>query len=254
MNQLNISGFLLKRLIIPLLLLASIFIIISFFIINQSFKITWQELFLNLGVTFLGIIITVSYVNWILNEHENKRWNDVHINIDNRIRGFLVGTITTFREGFGIGIEAFSDDFNNSIDLFDTNTGVSTVTCKEIINIGENILIPSISSSITNLNRREWLDFMKKIQLLQETLIRLVDLFSNKIEPNTFSKLLKIEDEIAEVLRIYTLLSDYYGVPDENIPPNALKYKPDIYRKMKVHMENIISLDVELMKKMTKRL
>ncbi len=253
LNRLKNSEFLLKRLVLPLAVLAVFSIITSFFIIKQSFYITWKSLFLNLGVTSLGIIITLSYVNWILNEHENKKWKDVQISIHNRIKRYLIGTIITFRVSFGFNLNVYSNDFMESFDLTDTFTDVSPELCEEIINIGEKVLRPAISPNIKNMNQEEWYQFTKNIEVLQKEIVRIVDLFlfANKIEPKIFSDLLQIEDEIDAFIKFYYAIPNFYGLPDEKISnKKALKYKTHLYDNMEKYTDNIISLTVGLIKKM----
>jgi hypothetical protein len=252
-NQLKNSEFLLKRLVLPLAVLAIFSIIVRFFIIKQSFYITCKALFLNLGVTFLGIIITLSYVNWILNEHENRKWKDVQISIHNRIKRYLIGTIITFRVSFGFDLNVYSSDFIESFDLTDSYTDISPELCEEIINIGENVLRPVISSSIKSMNQQEWIQFAKNVEVLQKEIVRIVDLFlfANKIEPKLFSDLLQIEDEIDAFIKFYYAVPNFYGLPDEKISnKKTLKYKSDLYDNMGKYIDNIISLTVGLIKKM----
>jgi hypothetical protein len=247
------SEFLLKRLVLPLAVLAVISLLVSFLIIKQSFYITWKSLFLNLGVTSIGIIITLSYVNWILNEHENKKWKDVQISIQNRIKRYLIGTIITFRVSFGFDLDVYSSEFMEKFDLTDTFTDVSPERSEETINIGENVLRPVISSNIKNMNQEEWYQLTKNIEVLQKEIVRIVDLFlfANQIEPKIFSDLLQIEDEIEAFIKFYYAIPNFYGMPDEQITnKKAYKNKTHLYNNMEKYIDNIITLTVGLMKKM----
>ena len=233
--------------------MAIISLIISFFIIKQSFYVTWKSLFLNLGVTSIGIIITLSYVNWILNEHENKKWKDVQISIHNRIKRYLIGTIITFRVNFGFDLEIYSSDFMKTYDLTNTFTDVSPELCEQIIYIGENVLRPSIHSNVNNMNQEEWYQLAKNIEVLQKEIVRIVDLFlfANQIEPKIFSDLLQIEDEIEAFIKFYYAIPNFYGMPNEQITnKKALKNKTQLYKNMETYIDNIIMLTVGLMKKM----
>ena len=246
-NRLKGSEFLLKWLITPFAILTVISLISSFFIVNQNYYITLQGLLLNLGVTFLGIIITISYVNWILNEHENKKWKDVQININDRVKRLLISTTTTFRMHFGFSKDVYSSDFLESFDALDSYSDVSPELCEEIININENILKPVVSSKIRNMNQDEWFRLTKGLEILQKLIVRIIDLFANKIEPNVLADLLRIEDEVEEILNTHHTFPDFYGVPDYKIPASALKNKDRLYGKMEKHVDNIISLTVKLM-------
>jgi len=140
-----------------------------------------------------------------------------------------------------------------SFDLTDSYTDVSPEFCEEIINIGEDVLRPVINSSIKNMNQEEWFQFTKNVEVLQEEIVRIVDLFlfANKIEPKLFSDLLQIEDEIDAFIKFYYAVPNFYGVPDEKITnKEALKYKSHLYDNMGKYLDNIISLTVGLLAKM----
>ena len=208
---------------------------------------------MNLGVTAIGIIITLSYVNWILNEHENKKWKDVQISIQNRIKRYLIGTIITFRVSFGFDLDVYSSEFMEKFDLTDTFTDVSPERSEETINIGENVLRPVISSNIKNMNQEEWYQLTKNMEVLQKEIVRIVDLFlfANQIEPKIFSDLLQIEDEIEAFIKFYYAIPNFYGMPDkEIINRKAHKNKTHLYNNMEKYIDNIITLTVGLMKKM----
>ena len=208
---------------------------------------------MNLGVTSIGIIITLSYVNWILNEHENKKWKDVQISIQNRIKRYLIGTIITFRVSFGFDLDVYSSEFMEKFDLTDTFTDVSPERSEETINIGENVLRPAISSNIKNMNQEEWYQLTKNIEVLQKEIVRIVDLFlfANQIEPKIFSDLLQIEDEIEAFIKFYYAIPNFYGMPNEQITnKKAYKNKTHLYNNMEKYIDNIITLTVGLMKKM----
>lgn len=250
------SEYLIKMLVLPLAIFSFMLLLVSFFIFNLNFYSTLQDFMLNLGVTFIGIIITVSYVNWILNKHENKKWLDVQVNIHYRIKKFLEGTISTFRLNFGFGLEVFPPNFFDKYDMIKEGMGLYKYTdnqkeiFKEVINVGENVIKPEIGSKIRSMDQKQWILFAKYFVEGQERLIRIIDLFGNKIEPELFSDLLLLEDSINVYLEFYGAFPDFFGVPDSNIPPKALKHKKELYDNMKLSITNILSVTLRLMKKM----
>ena len=53
----------------------------------------------NLATGLLSIIVTVSYVDWILRKHESHRWSGTDIRISQRLEVFVNALISGIRSG-----------------------------------------------------------------------------------------------------------------------------------------------------------
>jgi hypothetical protein len=80
-------NFLLKWLVLPLSILTVSFLVLAYIT-------PWQGLFINLSTTFLGILITVFYVNIILHEHDKQRWSGVTNHVYKEIEKLAHGSIS----------------------------------------------------------------------------------------------------------------------------------------------------------------
>jgi hypothetical protein len=74
-----VPGWLIKILIIVVLLL-----LIGYFSLSDTSK--WEDLLLNLAIAIIGIVITLSFVDVIINKYESKKW----LNLKTRILDQLV--------------------------------------------------------------------------------------------------------------------------------------------------------------------
>ena len=81
-----------KYLFTRLVLLLSV-LAIAAFVLGYFFP--WQGLFINFFTTFIGILITVFYVDLILHEHEKLQWAGVTSRIHVRIERIANLTIST---------------------------------------------------------------------------------------------------------------------------------------------------------------
>jgi len=58
-------------------------------------------LFVNLGTTFVGILLTIGYVDIILTEHQRIRWAGALLRIGSRLDNFATIASSQFRIAFG---------------------------------------------------------------------------------------------------------------------------------------------------------
>lgn len=253
--------FLMKPLILPSLIFATVFIAGSFFVVSQNFRLTWQGLLSGLGVTFVGIIITVSYVNWVLKEQEMEKWKNVDIDIDGRIKNYLKNIIISFHMTFVmLSNKSTNKNYDEHIKkLFEKD--IEKRSIQEIIEMGNNVnekiehkMDPKRTGSID----QELLDnFVKEIQYFQETLLTMIDLFGNRIEPQTLHALLQIEDSLSTFIKL-KLQSTTLKIKLESLPSNSsLKLSEGLEKglnipltaskKLKEQSQEILRLTLELM-------
>lgn len=71
-NNYDKSNKIIPTWLIQLLIILVLLLLIGYFILPQSSK--WEALLLNLSVAIIGIIITFSFVDVIINRYESKKW------------------------------------------------------------------------------------------------------------------------------------------------------------------------------------
>lgn len=233
-----ISKYLWKRLVIPLALFSLFFALFALTIPSEN---PWQGICANLAVTFIGILLTVMYVDYILKQQEKGRWAGAKSLINRRIERFAIVASTQFRLAFGYS----SDIYKRDIDMNDP-----LIRRKEIIRINENILLPSLNNKIQKLDHADWKKLAKQLQLYWEGGEKLYEVFGNRIDPEIVTSILGIQDEIESILILYSTWPDIIGVPDEKLPFST---KTDL-RKNKSALENLISEHVNKILRLSSQL
>jgi len=205
---------LIKTLIIPLIIASAISIIIAFII-------PWQGLFVGLATTFIGILITIIYVDWILRVNEKKKWENVHFRLDMELTRFGIIAINEFRTAFNIGSEiVMSIDFSNPI-----------IMRKEMAQMAKIILVPNAGKKVLEMNQSDWNNLSNNLITVINEADRLINLFGNRMDPEIFSLVLEIREKALRIQSMYSLVPNLLGVSDKDLPISQKTHKPMIPEK-----------------------
>jgi len=202
----GLPSYLWKRLIFPLAFLTIIFLGLALFV-------PWQGFFINLTATFVGILTTLLYVDYILKQHEKSRWAPAKALIDNRIEQFANIAASQFRTAFGFP----SSVFDENVDMLDPAS-----RRREMARISQNVLMPAVTGNVRKLNQEDWQKLGRQLRITWEAGDRLCAVFGNKLEPDALSAVLDIQEEIGGILSLYSTFPDVLGVPDEKLPGKKL--------------------------------
>lgn len=223
--MISLPSYLWKRLIIPLALF-----VVTFFLLALFFP--WQGFFVNLAATFVGILVTILYVDFIIKQHEKGRWTQAKSLIEKRILNFATLSATQFRLAFGISykmIDKEAMDINNP-----SSVG------REMIRLSQNVLLPSVDSSVQKLDTEDWKKLISQLRITWEVADRLCSVFGSRIEPEKLSLIMEIQDEIWGIVSFYSTYPDVIGVPDDKLPP--IKGHSAISEKRA--MERVVSANI----------
>jgi hypothetical protein len=234
-----LPGYLWKRLAIPLA-----FLFIIFLILALSFP--RQGLFAGFTATFLGILVTVSYVDYVLRQHEKTRWARAKTLIDKRINIFADISISQFRIAFDVSYKVF----NQKAMDFDKLSSIRS----EMIRITKDILLPSVEKAIPRLGEEDWKNLVRQLRISYEYGDKLFVLFGNWIEPEKLSLIMEIQDEIEKILSIYTTFPDVIGVSDDKLPMkktgSAKADRMEFEKIVSCHVKNVLNKAISLLKKL----
>lgn len=234
-----LAKYLWKRLVIPFSLLILASLIIAFFV-------PWQGIFVNLTSTFIGILLTVLYVDYILRRHQESRWAQAKTLIDERINSFANGSSSQFRTAFKISHNVFNEEAINI-------NNPSSIR-KEIIRITEDIILPSVDLSVPKLKTEDWEKIASQLRITWEAADRLCSVFGNRIEPEKLSLIMEIQNEIWRILSLYSTFPDLIGVPNNKLPSkkngSAIADKRGMEKVIASNIKKILEKTILLLKKL----
>lgn len=212
------SRYLMKYLILPLFISFWVVLLISY---------PWEGFWVNLSTTLLGILITVTLIDYILRKHEARRWYGTRNKIYNRVMRFANNTTRHIRITFGFGM-----------NIFNTNITPTSDTARlETIRITKTHLIPNIETRIWRMDQQEWINFISGLESIKKENERFFELFGSALEPEIFSLLLSIGEQIEGLLLNYELIPEVFIGPNDPIPPGM----PPEYQTHKIHYYRVTS-------------
>ena len=101
--------------------------------------------FLNLAAGFVGSLVTVAYVDWILRRHKRELWTEADSRNLALLSKLASATITGIRTSFGYGTEVF--------DRVAMMTGSPEVMRKEVLRVAIHVLSPTAEARVAALNQ-----------------------------------------------------------------------------------------------------
>jgi hypothetical protein len=188
---------------LPLLVAAIIALVVGYFV-------SWQGLFINLFTTFIGILLTVFYVDIILREHDQHRWSTVTTKVNQRIVPFANRIISEFGSMF---VSAKAPMYQTSEVL----SGDEVRTEREVIRAAKFLLIPALPAAIEKMDQSNWKALMNTLSTIYREADELIDRFQSKMTPELLSAVLEIQDQIDNVSARYSLVPDILGVSDQEL-------------------------------------
>ena len=165
---------------------------------------------MNLAAGFVGSLVTVFYIDWILQRHEHDRWKDANSRIASRLRRLAAGTITGIRTSFGYGTEIFDQGAMAS--------GTDRSMHSEVRRVAANVLTPAATFKVAALDVAGWKGFAAHLQAAAAECGVLLDRFGHRLPPDTISTLLDLQQALESAQTFWQVFPDIAGVPKAQLP------------------------------------
>lgn len=166
--------------------------------------------FLNLAAGFVGSLVTVGYIDWILRRHEKDRWKDAHSRIDTRLRTLASGTITGIRTSFGYGMEVFDRRTMESTDAIAMRA--------EVLRVARDVLSPNAEARVAALDRAQWKSLVGHLQHSSAECGVILDRFGHRLDPATMTVVLDLQASLESAQIFWRVFPDIAGVPAVDLP------------------------------------
>ncbi len=199
--------FLLVGLVAPLAVASTVLILVSF-----RASEPWRSLLINLAAGLLGSMITVLYVEKVIQRNEREEWTKVLGHVGKQVNILANGTTTSLRLALGLRMPRPSAD--------DVEVVRDPHRMREMmINLIENQLLPQISQ-LAEMNQKDWKTFATNMQSSVADTERILSLFSRNLDPTTMGLILDIHEGARTLLLDYMTWPDLLGVPLNDLKPN----------------------------------
>jgi hypothetical protein len=170
-------------------------------------------------------------VDYILRRHDKERWAATTAHIESRIQSFAEVTSQSFRAAFNIDAGVI-----RQWKMDEPRTERT-----EIIRVIREELLPRVDAGVPTIDQKGWTNLKAQLQRIVQWMDHLITAFGNRLDPEVFSLILKIEDDINRVWQLAVTFFDVIGVPDDQLrakpPREAIADK--------TAMEQVIAKDVK---------
>lgn len=168
-------------------------------------------LFLSLALLFLGILITVGYVDVILREHERRRWVPIQASLHARLESVANVTWSQFRVAFGMSPDIVALD---STEVHDDARRRAA-----LVEAAEGAAAHAVRREIARLDTAEWKRLAEQLRITWQSVDRMLEVYGQRLAPVVLADLMTIQDALGGILTQYSTFPDVLGVEDDKLPP-----------------------------------
>ncbi|HEV2498299.1 MAG TPA: hypothetical protein VGY31_01810 [Terriglobia bacterium] len=230
--------YILKRLILPLSFAASALVVVSYYLRGLP-----HDLLVSLAATFVGSILTVAYIDTVLQRRQDLRWAGLRSRAAKRLFALANACITSIRSTLKVSARVVDDPDEPSLDLRILRT--------RMIRVARDIL-PQQISQIRDIDSSDWGCLCASLGASIEIGDRLLGLFGREFPPRIAELVLDIQSAAQGVISQYTIWPDLLGVPADRLPrkrngSSSLPTQQAAYRLAEREALRLLELCAELL-------
>ena len=162
-------------------------------------------LWLNLGASFIAIIVTILYVDRILERHDERRWHRPKKLISHRIMVTVGSNITNIRGALGIA----------PLNALITEPRAMH---REYLKYCAAVIEPEVASQVGGLDQVGWKRLARAIEACYTNCENVLSLFASTLDPRQLELLIEMQNHLRTAALPYQTFPDLLGVPDNNLP------------------------------------
>ncbi|QDT56274.1 hypothetical protein Pan44_43270 [Caulifigura coniformis] len=170
----------LKQIVLPLAASAGLCLAIAYF---------WpvDGLWLNLGTELIGILVTVWYVDWILDRHDESRWRSTDLLVNEQLKVALTDVVLAVRQGL--------QDLNI---LEDPELREDTNVLTTLVDQAAGYDVDRVRKQIDRVGSKGMEALGESVDRALESLARFFDRYSHRLNPETSTLVIRLERALNE--------------------------------------------------------
>ena len=165
---------------------------------------------MNLGATFLGIPITVLFVDARVQRNEAQRWADVDRRIGHHLERIANAAIANYCDALAHDLPISAQSLERSQNHLQRR--------QMLIDEAANELLQDIDD-LEKLPRQGWRSFMESLVPVYQEAERTLDIYGNRMEPETQVLVIRLLEALEAVDSTRQLYGKYLCALGESLPP-----------------------------------
>ena len=174
------------------------------------FVVPFDGWWLNLSASFVAIVVTILYVDRILERHDQLKWSTAAELISQRILLTCSGNITNLRGALDIP----------PMSVLSTSPGTIQ---RDYLDHSASVVEPAIASHVRSLDVAGWKKLATGIRACYTNCENVLSLFGAKLDPKELELLIATQNHLRSAVLPYEAFPDLLGLPDDQMPQT----KPD---------------------------
>lgn len=142
---------------------------------------SWQDpsgLYLNIATEVIGIILTVTYVDWIIRKHEEAKWQETMELVRNRTRLLFNHILASVRVHLNYDVEGLNE-FLMRNEEYETST-----SHEAFLDYFESVVLPSLPGKLQTINSGQWIALNTHFTKMTDEISTFIDRYDAKLAPN----------------------------------------------------------------------
>ncbi len=174
--------------------------------------IPWGGLFVNLATTFIGVVLTVFYVDRVIDRARSLQWSEADSEIRERLEQFANLSVSIPRTALGVpaSVIPWVRPGPNARD--EIRAGRRVIAIEHVK--------PEVRRGLSSFTSDQWRRLIEELGRLHHQGDRLLTLFGSRLSPHCTRSILAIQNCIWSMQCSYATFPDLIGVPDALVPPN----------------------------------
>lgn len=215
--------YILVRVVVPLSLLS----LVSLYV---QTKYQFDGFFMNLSSEMIGIVITVAYVDWVLEKRDKIEWNEASQKIHSRMRLFVDSSLTSIRISLGYKFTILNSVNNSGSDP------------NELFRVTETIIKSESRARCALMNDSGWLTFTEQLKLILDEGDKMLAIFAHNLSPDQYTHLIDVRENAQSILALISTLSNINKYEEEESTIMREKIYDHIAQKIATVIDSLRTL------------
>lgn len=201
------------RVLIPLGILAGLCVLV-----HQRWPA--DGFFMNLAAGFVGSIVSLGYIDYLIRRQESSRWAGADKVIEGRLRTYATAVASTIRSAFSIPPDAILSSQPDASNVADCQ--------RQVVQWAVATIRPSAREHVRRMKPDNWRSLTNNVSDLWRRADDLLGAFGPRLSPEQLELLVSLQDHLARINVFYATFPEFAGtethlLPKTKTPPEELQ-------------------------------
>lgn len=195
-----------------IILISPLLISILLFMTINHYR-SYNGLWLNLATEFAGIVVTIIYIEYVIDRNNQKKWKPINENIQEMVLFYTNSLLTSLRSAQGHSEYQFQEDS----DAVKNKQKSNLESTQGIIEYYKKIVLPNQEYAFLNLNENEWNTLISDWDEVRSESLNCQKMYNAVLDSKHIEILMYITKSLSWITKFYNVWSDIIPIDSTNI-------------------------------------